>query len=337
MSQAAFLQSAASNADPAEVSQIAEEIAAVEEELRQRLCSEVKLVSEIGAHVLEGGGKRLRPALLVLSAKATGLAFDVRRAHRLAACMEMIHMATLIHDDVIDKAERRRGRSTASAVFGNTASILAGDVLLAKAMSILATDGDLEIIRSVSSAVVELAEGEVAELEQRDKFDLDLQSHIGVLHKKTASFIQCCCEVGGRVAGAPNHVREALVAYGRHIGLAFQLVDDLLDYRGDKRATGKSKGTDFREGCATLPLIYLRETLNETESATTRLLFGNGASDEDIHRIRDWMEQRGAFRRTEELAADHVESAKVQLRALPPNESVSLLEAAADFVLLRTA
>lgn len=333
MIAAEFLASLETPIDPAIVSEIAEEIASVEEELLKQVNSQVRLVGEIGRHVLLSGGKRLRPAFLGLSARAAGNAFDVARTRKLAACMEMIHMATLIHDDVIDHASSRRGRATANALFGNTASILSGDALLAKAMSILAMDGDLEIIRTVSSAVVELAEGEVLEVQNRGRFDLGEEEHIEVLRMKTASFIQCCCEVGARVAGANDETRDALGAFGHHIGLSFQIVDDLLDYRG--RQTGKPLAGDFREGCATLPLIYLSERLSRTEREFVAAKFGQNPSEDDVLSVTEWMADRGAFEQAESLARRHIAQARERLALLPDVPSKALLDAAAEFVVLR--
>ena len=172
MSAAAFASQLEERVGPERLSRIAEEIRHVEEELERRLSSEVKLVEHTAKHTLHAGGKRLRPALVTLSAEAAGLPFEPARTRRLGACMEMIHMATLMHDDVIDRAGMRRGTETSAAKFGTTASILTGDVLLSKAMAILAEDGDLEIIRNVARAVVDLAEGEVHELQSRGKLAL---------------------------------------------------------------------------------------------------------------------------------------------------------------------
>lgn len=323
--------------DTALLESLVREIAAVEDELEREAHSQVELVEKISLHVLKAGGKRLRPAFVALSAGATGRPFDRARAYRIAACMEMIHIATLIHDDVIDNAATRRGRATASSVFGNTESILSGDVLLSKAMSILAQDGDIEIIRTVSSAVVELAEGEVRELEVRGRFDLSEEDHLDILRMKTATFIRSCCEVGGRIAGATDDVLAALGRYGYHIGMAFQIADDLLDYRGDPSATGKPAATDFREGCQTLPLIRLRSTLDITERERIELLFGDGATDDDIREICRQMQASGAFDAAEECARAHICEAKSELRALPPSKSRDLLETAADYVLARTS
>ncbi|HTQ11920.1 MAG TPA: polyprenyl synthetase family protein, partial [Fimbriimonadaceae bacterium] len=202
--------------NPDLIEQIAGEIASVEQELARQLGSRIALVESVGRHTLDAGGKRLRPAFVALAARATGIDLRSTRVCRIGACMEMIHMATLIHDDVIDHASTRRGRATASAAFGNTAAILSGDVLLSKAMVILALDGDLEIIRTVSQSVVEMAEGEVRELEIRGRIDLTEDEHLDILRMKTASFIQCCCESGALIAGARSDHRRALGEYGHH-------------------------------------------------------------------------------------------------------------------------
>lgn len=316
---------------------IATEVAVVEEELASRLKSDVKLVDKVANLTLRAGGKRLRPAFVTLSAAATGLEYDPVRTRRLGAGMEMIHMATLVHDDVIDHAATRRGKPTAAAEFGNTASILSGDVLLARAMAALAEDGDLDLIRTVSAAVVDMAEGEVRELEVRGDFDISLEDHFEVLQRKTASFIEACCEGGAIVAGAPAEMRESLRRYGHHVGLAFQIVDDLLDYRGDNRKTGKPLATDFREGQATLPLILLRAELSEPEAQTVKTKFGGGVTDDELRMIADWMATRGAFDRAESLARDHVRQAIEALQVLPEGPNRDLLATVAEYVVQRQA
>lgn len=319
------------------LAQIAEDVALVEEQLNLEMRSQVELVQNVGRHTLKAGGKRLRPAFVALAAKATGLNFEPDRTRLLGACMEMIHMATLIHDDVIDNSATRRGRSTASAEYGNTAAILSGDVLLAKAMVLLAQDGDLEIIRTVSRAVVDMAEGEVRELELRGQFDLDVDDHLEVLRLKTASFIEACCETGAMIAGATKDVQQALRSYGYHIGMAFQVVDDLLDYRGDRQKTGKPLATDFREGQATLPLLYLREHLSDAEMQIARRKFGGAVNEDEIRMIADWMDSRGAFAQAEAFAQQHVDSALKTLETLPDTATRDLLSSVAEYVVLRQA
>jgi octaprenyl-diphosphate synthase len=329
LSTLTFLATAAEKLNSPVLQRIAAEIALVEEVLEREVGSEIQLVSEVGRHTLRAGGKRLRPALVTLAAIATGENFDPSRTRRLGACMELIHMATLVHDDVVDRADTRRGVQTAAAVFGNTASILAGDALLAKAMAILAEDGDLEIIRNVSRAVVRLAEGEVRELEVRGNLRLTEQEHFEILDRKTASLIQSCCEVGALAACAPDSTVQALGRYGFHLGLAFQISDDLLDYRGLSDRIGKPRATDFREGCVTLPLLFLMPTLTEQEREFAQHRFGNGASDEDVLLLCELMEKRGAFEKAERLARAHGQDAMRAIEAVPEGEGRDLLHAVA--------
>ncbi len=335
MTAQAFATLTQGRVDSATLDAIAAEVAFVEEELARRLDSEIALVSKVGGLTLKAGGKRLRPAFVALAAQATGLPFDRTRTRRLGAGLEMIHMATLIHDDVIDHAATRRGKPTAAAEVGNTASILSGDVLLARAMSLLAEDGDLQLIRMVSAAVVDMAEGEVREVEVRGDFDLSIEDHLDVLRRKTASFIQACCESGAIVAGATKEAQEALRVYGHHVGLAFQIVDDLLDYRGDKEKTGKPIATDFREGQATLPLILLRPFLSEPEMQTVRTKFGGGVSDDELRMFADWMDKRGAFSQAQTMAESHIEKALEALNTLRKSPSRDLLESVAHYVISR--
>lgn len=330
MTSTAFLHMSSSRLDEDTLRFLADEVAAVEVELEDRVFSHVPLVREVSELTLRAGGKRLRPALVTLSAEATGLPYSKERTRRLGACMEMIHMATLIHDDVIDKAATRRGAETAASRFGNTASILSGDVLLSKAMAILADDGDLRIIRNVSKAVVDLAEGEVQELAARGRFGLPLSEHREILARKTATFIQSCCEIGAYAAGADEDVVRALGSYGYHLGMAFQMADDLLDYRGDEKSTGKPKGTDFREGCATLPLILLVDRLSEEEREVVRSKFGNGVTEDELRMIGQWMEVRGVYAQAEQTARCEVLSGTDSISVLPDTEAKRILVSIAD-------
>lgn len=314
---------------------ISEEVKAVEAELANKMSSAVDLVHQVSELTLRAGGKRLRPAFVALAARAIGNAVDAERTHRLGACMELIHMATLIHDDVIDNASTRRGRPTASAQYGNTAAILSGDVLLAKAMLILAKDGDVRLIETVSQAVVGIVEGEVRELEVRGDFDLKEETHFDILRLKTASLIECCCEMGAIIADADEAQRTAIRAYGFHVGMAFQVIDDLLDYRGDQTKTGKPKATDFREGQATLPLIYLRPLLSEAESKIVRRKFGNNPNDDELRMLVDWMDARGSFTKAESIARFHVDLALEATQNLKPGDARELLEGIAEYILTR--
>lgn len=332
---AALLAFTDGQVEPELLAVLARHITAVEEELARQMCSHVDLVRHVGEHTLQAGGKRLRPALVAIVAEATGRPYDTNRAARLGACLEMIHMATLIHDDVIDHAPTRRGRATAASVFGNTAAILSGDVLLARAMALLAADGDLHIIRHTAEMVVEMAEGEVFELDTRGRFDLSAGEHREIIRKKTAEFIRCCCTIGARLAGAGEAIEASLGEYGRHIGLAFQIVDDLLDYEAPSDQTGKERATDFREGCATYPLILVREQLNEAERNLMAHRFGNGVSDDEVLLFAGWMQERGAFAETRDLALDHVQQACTALEALPDAGGRRLLARIAELIVER--
>ena len=314
---------------------IAAEVEAVEEILNQNVQSAVGLIQSIGEHTLGAGGKRIRPVFVNLAARAVGNEFSVERSRRLGACMELIHMATLMHDDVIDNAATRRGLPTAATEFGNTAAILSGDVLLAKAMLIMAQDRDARLIETVSESVVSIVEGEVRELEMRGVFDLSEDDHLSILRLKTASLIQGCCEMGATVAGADEVAYEALRTYGLNVGMAFQIVDDLLDYFGDPEKTGKVRATDFREGQATLPLIYLRPHLSDAEATIVRQRFGNNPNDDEVLMLADWIRTRGAFEETEAKARWHVRAALEALEALPASEFREVLSSVAQYVLSR--
>lgn len=314
---------------------VSEEVADIEQVIRESTDSRVEIIRNVAKQILDAGGKRIRPAFVILSGRAVNPDADMNRLRRLGAAMEIIHMATLVHDDVIDSAGTRRGKPTAAAAFGNTTAIMSGDVFLAKAMSLLASDGDVEVFRTVSDAVCEIAEGEVLELEARGDFDLDIDNHLEILKMKTASFIRCCCELGAIVAGATRAQREALAQFGHHTGMAFQIADDLLDYRGDKAKTGKPIATDFRDGQATLPLIYLREKLSEAESQIARRRFGGSVNEDEIRMICDWMDTRGAFAKSEETANDHIRIAHEQADTLDEGLPRDMLHAVADYVLAR--
>lgn len=322
--------------DPSLLAQISHEVSRVEAELRVQTRSSVEMVEQVGRVTLEAGGKRIRPAMVVLAAKVVGNEFDDARCPRVGAVMEMIHMATLVHDDVIDGASTRRGRPTAGSEVGNTAAVLGGDVLLARAMSLLSLDGDLDVIRTVSDSVVEMVEGEVEELVARGDFDLSEETHIRIMQRKTGAFIRACCEVGAIIAHAAPRERAALGRYGHHVGLAFQIVDDILDYRGSSKSTGKPLGTDFRDGQATLPLIYLRPHLTEAEATIARRRFASPSVGQDeVRMIRDWMESRGAFKQCEELARYHVAEAHAALAEFADSKPRRMLSTLADYVITR--
>ena len=321
------------------VGDLAEELAAdihrADAILKMSLRSDCRRVEDIGNHTFEAGGKRLRPLFVSLGARATGREYDADRVAALGACMEMIHMATLIHDDVVDGADVRRGRPTASAVHGNTASILCGDVMLARAMELLASDGDLELIRMVSKTVVEMATGEIMEVEARGDFDLGEAAHLEILRRKTATFIAACCKGGAIIAGGDNQTQQALADYGEAVGMGFQIADDLIDFRSSSEVSGKPRASDFREGCATLPLILLRPKLGADELLYLRSKFGNGVVEADLDTIGAWMSEREAFGGAESMALEFANSAQRALEPLENNGPTAMLSKLADLLIRR--
>ncbi|MDI9641222.1 polyprenyl synthetase family protein [Kamptonema cortianum] len=332
---AAFLQKLGHEVDPIILADLVERISAVETELTSSVRSQVHLVQSVAELTLGGGGKRLRPALVILSALVCDPTAPSDRLRMLATAVELVHMATLVHDDVIDDAATRRGKPTAFSVYGNTASILGGDVMLAKAMAILAEDGDLPIIRTVSQSVVELAEGEVKELAARGNIDLTVEEHLSVLRMKTAGFMECCCRVGAMSANANKETLEAIAAYGHHLGMAFQIADDILDFQGDQAKTGKPCATDFRDGQATLPLIHAMPAFGEDQRQFTAEKFGNGVSESEIAQIIQWMTDEGSFTHASNLASEHVERALSALDKLPHSPHKTLLASVAKMVVGR--
>ncbi|MCL6623735.1 MAG: polyprenyl synthetase family protein [Fimbriimonadales bacterium] len=306
-----------------------------EVQIQERLPSRSKTATQISEHILLAGWKRLRP-LAVIACARSGPEFPAPRVYRIAACMEMIHMATLIHDDVIDQAPTRRGLPTPGVLWGNTAAILAGDVLLSRAMQTLAEDGDLRLILLAARAVGDMAEGEVRETEMRGNYDLSVEEHLETLRLKTASFLSACCQMGAVLGDCDPKAQEALGEYGANLGLAFQIVDDLLDFVGDTRLMGKPRATDFREGVPTLPFLLLRQELTESEHDYVKNIFGNGVSDEEAERICQWVWERGVAQNVLNHAKSFALRALCALDDLPDSQACKALRALTDFVVNRT-
>jgi len=230
-----------------------DDMQAVDRVLRESLSSDVALIRQIAEYIIRGGGKRLRPALLLLAAQACG--YRGQHHHTLAAVVEMIHTATLLHDDVVDESALRRGHATANAMFGNAASVLVGDFLYSRAFQLMVTADSLRVLHILSDATNVIAEGEVLQLMNSGNPDIDERSYLDVVRRKTAKLFEAAAQLGAVVAGADASTEEALARYGTHLGTAFQLIDDVLDYSGDLAAIGKNLGDDLAEGKPTLPLI----------------------------------------------------------------------------------
>ena len=253
---------------------IGADMTAVDTVIRRKLHSEVSLVNQIAEYIISAGGKRIRPALVLLIAKAH--AYDGVAHHELAAVVEFIHTATLLHDDVVDESSMRRGRQTANALFGNAASVLVGDFLHSRSFQMMVALDNMRVMQILSDATNVIAEGEVLQLLNMHDPDLSEESYLEVIRCKTAKLFEAAAELGALIAGASEHDIDAAGEYGRSLGTAFQLIDDVLDYAGDADEIGKNVGDDLREGKATLPLIYLLENGTQQERDMVRACIEQG-------------------------------------------------------------
>jgi octaprenyl-diphosphate synthase len=312
------------------------DLLAVEARMNEDIGSDVREVHALAHHVLNAGGKRLRPAMVALSARAIQPSLDFERIAVVGAAVEFVHMATLVHDDVVDNTELRRGQPTANAVFGNGVAVLSGDYLLARAMRLLALDGDLRIIRAVSEITIQMSEGEVLEILSTGKADLSMETYLEILRKKTAVFVEGCCRVGAMVAQAPPRLEAALADYGYRLGMAFQIADDLLDYTGDPALTGKPRGSDLRDGRATLPFLLAWPQADAKDRKTLLAAFGNPAlDDEAVLSVCDILRGYDAFERARCAAREQVETAERALALLPPSTAKDCFTALTAYVVQR--
>lgn len=233
---------------------IADDMRAVDAVIRQRLHSDVVLVRQVAEYIIGAGGKRMRPALVLLSAGALG--YPGRHHHELAAVVEFIHTATLLHDDVVDESDLRRGRATANALFGNSASVLVGDFLYSRAFQMMVGVGSMRVQQVLADATNTIAEGEVLQLMNCHNADIEVEEYLQVIRFKTAKLFEAAARLGAIIGGADADLEEGFARYGMHLGTAFQLIDDVLDYSGQEAETGKHLGDDLAEGKPTLPLIH---------------------------------------------------------------------------------
>ena len=307
---------------------VGDDLAAVDRTIRARLASDVALVNQIAEHIVGSGGKRLRPLLVLLAARALG--YDGDRHVELAVIVEFIHTATLLHDDVVDGSQLRRGRSTANARFGNEAAVLVGDSLYSRACQMMVAFGDMRVMQIIARTTTEIAEGEVLQLLNRHDPDTTETSYLEVIHRKTALLFEAAARLGAICAGAPRQREEAMGRFGRHLGTAYQLVDDILDYRGRTGEIGKNVGDDLAEGKPTLPLIH---AIRESSGPTARTLQhavrtrGLDAIDEVIAAV----ESAGSIAYTAQLAADEVALAGEALSAIPNSPYRDALAGLAEF------
>lgn len=313
-----------------------EDLRKVESQFQENLRSDVTLIPTVGRYVLASGGKRIRPLLVLLSARLCGYRGD--RSIPLASIVEFIHTATLLHDDVVDNADLRRGQESANAVWGNEASVLVGDFLFSKSFSLLVGDGDIRVLKVMSDATTCMAEGEVLELLKTCDLETREEEYLEVVTNKTAVLIAAACEIGALLGGADPERTAALREYGMQVGVAFQLMDDCLDYVGDREAFGKIVGTDLEEGKVTLPLIHALKSADAEERAFVQAVVEKEALESgDLERIRGLIERYGGIERTRAEAAARIERARGCLAAFDPCPERDALEVVASYVLTRSS
>jgi octaprenyl-diphosphate synthase len=297
--------------------------------------SEVELIPRLAAHLVAAGGKRLRPILTLASARMCGYGGGQRHVN-LAACVEFIHTATLLHDDVVDASQLRRGLASANAVFGNEASVLVGDFLFSRAFQLMTADGSLEVLRILSDAAATIAEGEVLQLVTQNDLSTSEARYLDVIQGKTAALFAAACRVGAVVADRPEREALALAAYGTAIGMAFQLVDDALDYAADQRLLGKTVGDDFREGKITLPVLAAYQGGSAEDRAFwCRTIEASEQNDDDLEHALMLMDRAGAIDATLRRASLYAETAKQALAPFAPSSLRRGLMAVADYTVHR--
>ena len=315
---------------------VAPDMAACNQVIIGRMDSPIALIPQLAAHIVAAGGKRLRPLLTLAAARMCG--YEGARHVSLAACVEFIHTATLLHDDVVDESLLRRGLASANAIFGNKASVLVGDFLFARAFQLMVEDGSLPILGILSGAAATIAEGEVLQLSTQNDLSTPEERYLEVIGGKTAALFAAACRVGAVVAGRPRGDEAALADYGTNLGMAFQLVDDALDYAADERALGKTVGDDFREGKITLPVLAAYKAGTPAErDFWSRTIETLEQGEEDLDHALDLMQACGAIGITLDRARRFAEAAKRALSGFPVSALRTALLDVADFTVSRAS
>jgi octaprenyl-diphosphate synthase len=312
---------------------VADDLRRVDQVVVARLASDVALVNEIARYIVAGGGKRLRPLAVLLAARACG--YKGERHVEAAAVIEFIHTATLLHDDVVDGSDLRRGRETSNHVWGNPASVLVGDYLYSRAFQLMVSLENLRIQEVMANATNAIAEGEVLQLMNAHDPDTSEQRYLEVIYRKTAKLFEAGAQVAAILAGASPETERALIDYGRHVGLAFQLVDDALDYSADREELGKNLGDDLAEGKPTLPLIHAIAHSSPDDTARLRKAVEAGGL-EDFERVSRVIESSGGLQYTARLAQREAELAVESLAGIPDTAYRQALGALAEFAVSRT-
>lgn len=320
------------NPIPNPLALIADDMQAVDRVIAQRLTTSVPLIGQISQYIIAAGGKRLRPALLLMVSNALGEQRPTK--HTLAAVVELIHTATLLHDDVVDESTLRRGRPTANESFGNPASVLVGDFLHTRSFQMMVEAGNMRILQVLSDATNVIAEGEVQQLINTHDASLDEAGYLHVIRSKTAKLFEASTQIAAILAGANATIEAACATYGQALGTAFQIIDDVLDYDGDAAEMGKNLGDDLREGKCTLPLIIAMQRATAEDAQVVREAIEQG-STEQLPSILSIVKRTGALDATREAAHNEAMRAIAALQALPVNAYTQAMEQLAAQLLLR--
>jgi octaprenyl-diphosphate synthase len=313
---------------------VATDMNRVNQVILDRMQSEIPLIPELAGHLIAGGGKRMRPMLTL--ACAALLEYHGSRHHKLAAAVEFIHTATLLHDDVVDGSGLRRGKRTANVIWGNPASVLVGDFLFSRSFELMVEDGSLRVLKILSNASAVIAEGEVNQLTAQRRIETDEQTYLDIIAAKTAALFAAACRIAAVVAEREPAIEQALDAYGRNLGIAFQLVDDAIDYVSDGKTMGKDAGDDFRDGKVTLPVIlaHARGTA-EQKTFWRDAMHGRRVSDDDLALATGLLHQSGAIDDTLARARHYGQRAIDALGAFPANRAKAALTEAVEFAIAR--
>ncbi len=311
------------------------DLSEIERQLSENLKPYLDLVSDVARHILFAGGKRLRPLLLVLSAKLCG--YDNAYAKTVSTALEYLHAATLLHDDIIDDAVLRRGKTVAHSLYGNAVTVLVGDFLLARALAICADSGKIKVIHIISDLTENMSTGEVHQLMRKGDVSLTEDEYLEVIRRKTAVLFQAACTVSAVIADAPEEKETALADFGYHLGIAFQMADDLLDYTMDTQALGKEVGADLREGKLTLPVIHaLKQASPAERDQMVNIIQNENFTGNEFKTLVGLLEKNDGIVYTRQTAAAHIDKAKNALSVFEPSKIKDTLFDIADYALSRS-
>lgn len=295
-----------------------DDMSLVNDLIYSQLQSDVALINQLGIYIVNGGGKRMRPMLTILAAKALG--YKDNDHISIAAIIEFIHTATLLHDDVVDESNMRRGRETANAIFGNSASVLVGDFLYTRSFQMMTKINDMQIMNILSDATNIVAEGEVLQLMNCNDPNTTEESYLEVIYCKTAKLFEAATRLAAVIAKQPEEIELAMLNYGKHLGTAFQLVDDIMDYTADAKEMGKNVGDDLAEGKPTLPLLYAMQHGNSAQKQLISDAIEHGNGMENLNTILEAMEQTGSLKYTQQKAEEEADKAITALNIIPDSE-----------------